>query len=60
MERILKMQILAQASGIPGIDADVHQPELAPVLPADAAEQRHAFGNFLVNVGHQLLRHLQS
>src|SRR6185437_4610447 len=35
VERILEVQVLAQAPGVPRIDADVHKSELAPVLPAD-------------------------
>src|ERR1700691_4693202 len=38
VKRMLEMQILAQTYRVLGIDADIHQAELAPVLPADAAE----------------------
>src|SRR5271169_4414727 len=58
MERILEVQTLGQTLRVGGIDADVDQSELAPVLPTDAAEQRHALSDFLIDVAHQLLRHL--
>ena len=60
VERILEVQVLAQASGVCRIDTDVHQSKPAPVLSANAAEQCQALGNLLINVAHQLLRHLHS
>ncbi len=60
MERILEVEAFGQALGVGRVDADIHEPELTPILPADAPKHCHAFCDFLIDVRHQLLRNLDS